>query len=165
MGVDLPTAILFDAATQLELGDENPILERLAARDEALLAAILVLQKTREDLFAQFGRVAGVESQLESINRQIDAIISAFLLDIDGDGNPLNNFEFFVELIKDLEQALVDLDRLSAQIIRFDDIKALLIPIAEKIEQIEDTDRLIVTKLDHIYGKWNINPLDDIFAA
>lgn len=165
MIVTLPVALLYTAATQLELDDENPILERLAERDDALLQAVLVLQQTREDLFSQFGRVSGVESQLESINNQIDAIITAFLLDIDEDGNPTNNFEFFEELIKDLQQALVDLDRLSAEIIRFDDIKALLIPVEAKIEQIEDVDRLIQTKLDHIYGKWNINVEDDIFAV
>ena len=163
--VTLPEPLFYTALSLLSLDDEDEILQRLFDRDEALLVALQEIQGTREDLFAQFGRVSNLESVLDGLSRQIDAIIASFYLDIDENGNVADNYEFFQRLIQDLVKGLKDLDRLTAQIIRFEEIKALVLPIQARLGQLEDLDTLIETKLDFIYGKWDVNPDDDIFSV
>lgn len=165
MSITLSTPLYYDALSKLLLDDENPILNRLYDRDEELLEALTGVQETREDLYVQFGRVGALEALLESISRQIDAIIASFYLDIDENGNVADNYDFFAQLIADLKAGLVDLDRLTSSIIRFNDIRALLGPIQERISQIEDLDNLVKEKLDYIYGKWDVNPEDDIISV
>jgi len=163
--VTLPAPTFYTALSLLDLSDEDDILQRLFDRDEALLTALTEIQATREDLFVQFGRVSNLESLLDGLSRQIDAIIAAFFLDIDENGVVADNYAFFQRLIQDLVKGLEDLDRLTAQIIRFEEIKALLIPIRGRLGQLEDLDTLIGTKLDYLYGKWDVNPNDDIFSV
>lgn len=161
----LPAALFLTTLSHLELSDENTILQRLYDRDEALLTDLLILQQTRDDFTDQFQRLADLEGRFNDLNQTIDNIIRTFYQDLDGDGDPLNNVTYFVNLIADLQATIGHAEALSADIIRFDDIQALLAPVGAKLAQLDDLDELIRTKLSYIYGKWDINPADDILSV
>jgi hypothetical protein len=164
MPVTLPATILY-TTEQLLAEDENVILQRLYDRDAALLTALNDLVGIREDLVAQFERLPDLEARWQSLSRIIDTIIRSFYGDIDADGNVPDNLDFFHQLIADLRDNVNSINSVTAGIVRYDDVEAAVIPVVTKLDQIADVDRLIQSKLDFIYGKWDIDPADDIFAA
>lgn len=165
MPVTIPPPIYYDAVSKLEAMDENVILAALFARDEALLAALNVIVTTREDLFTQFNRVEDLTARIAKLNQQVDGILNAFLIDLDGNANPVDNYAFFAQLIADLKANLGFAETLSAQIIRFSDIQAKLAPVNAKLDQLADLDALIKVKTDYVYGKFSVDPSDDVLVV
>lgn len=165
MAVTLPPQILYSALTQLQDTDENVILQRLYDRDVTLLNALSVLQNTREDLIAQFNRFDDIEGRLRAINNQINAIIAGFYLDIDQNGVVADNYAFFKQLILDLKANINAINEVSGGIINFLGIQAAVQPVADHLDKIDSIDGLIQTKLDYIYGKWDVDPADDLLAV
>jgi hypothetical protein len=165
MAVTLPLPILYSALTQLQDTDENVILQRLYDRDETLLNALSVLLNTKEDLVAQFARFGDIENRLRSISNQINAIIAGFYLDIDQNGVVGDNYTFFKRLITDLKSNINAINDVSGGIINFLGVQAAVQPVADHQARIESLDSLIQTKLDFIYGKWDVDPADDLIAV
>ena len=164
MATTLPSPILYTALTQLQAEEENVILQRLFDRDQTLLTALLALTSIRTDLFAQFDRVDVVEQRIRSLNSVINSIITSFYLDIDGNGIVPDNYAFFTQLIQDLRSNINSINSLVGGIVNFLNIQALVGPLSERIAQLEDLDILIKEKLNYIYGKWDIDPADDILS-
>lgn len=165
MALTLPVQILYDALTQLQDVDENVILQRLYDRDVALLNALSVLQDTREDLIAQFARFDDIEARMRSISNIINAIIAGFYLDIDQNGIVGDNYAFFKQLILDLKSNINAINSVSGGIINFLNVQAAVQPVADHQARLEALDSLIRTKLDYIYGKWDVDPADDLIAV
>jgi hypothetical protein len=164
MPVTLPAEILY-TTQQLLADDENVILQRLYDRDAALLTGLNGLVAIREDLVAQFERLPDLEARWQSLSQVIDTIIRSFYGDIDGNGNVTDNLAFFHQLITDLRENINSINSVTAGIVRYEDVQDAVIPVITKLDQIADVDILIQSKLDHIYGKWDIDPADDIFSA
>lgn len=164
MPTTIPDPILYTSLTQLQAEDENVILQRLYDRDQALLNGLLALMTIRADLFVQFERVDVVEARIRSLNAVINAIISSFYLDIDGNGVVPDNYDFFMKLIQDLKSNINSINAVVGGIVNFLNIQALVGPLGERLAQLEDLDILIKEKLNYIYGKWDINPNDDILS-
>jgi hypothetical protein len=165
MAVTLPLPILYSALTQLQDADENVILQRLYDRDEALLNALSVLLNTREDLILQFARFDDIEARLRSISNQINAIIAGFYLNIDQNGIVADNYAFFKQLILDLKANINAINEVSGGIINFLGVQEAVQPVADHQAKLESLDSLIQTKLDFIYGKWDVDPADDLIAV
>jgi len=164
MATTIPDPILYTALTQLQSEDENVILQRLYDRDQALLNGLLALNSIRADLFAQFDRVDVIEARIRSMNAVINAIITSFYLDIDGNGSVPDNYAFFSTLIQDLRSNINSINAVVGGIINFMNVQALVGPLATRLSVLEDLDILIKEKLAYIYGKWDINPSDDILS-
>ena len=160
----LSTPLWYTALTRLKASDENTILQRLYDRDEELLTDLQAIQALREDLLDQFQRLDNLEGLFQGLNQTIDMIIRAFFEDLDGDDDYTNNTTFFVELIQNLSTNIDALHLLSSQIIRYEELKEQFLPYGERFDQLDDLDTLIKNKLDYIYGKWDVNPNDDILA-
>lgn len=167
MPVTLPPPLWVSSVIRLLAADENQILERLFQRDEALLQGLQTIAATREDLFQQFNRLDDVERRWQELNRLINQIVSTFYVDLNEDGvtDWFGDVEYFRKLIADLKNALTFVGELTSQIIRFRDIQELLNPEITRLNQIEDLDRLIRYKLAYIYGRWDIDPQDDILSV
>lgn len=167
MPVTLPPPIWVTSVIRLLASDENQILERLFQRDEVLLQGLQQIAATREDLFQQFARMDDVERRWQDLNRIINQIVATFYVDLNDDGvaDWFGDVEYFRKLIADLKDALSFADGLTAEIIRFRDIQELLNPEIERINQIADLDRLVRYKLAYIYGRWDIDPEDDILSV
>lgn len=165
MAVVLPAPIFYTALTELQDTDENVILQRLIDRDETLLAALNTLVAVREDLLLQFARFDDIEGRLRSLNNQINAIIAGFYLDIDGNGIVGDNYAFFKQLIADLKANINSINSVTGGIINFVNVQAAVQPVADHLARIQDLDDLIQTKLDYIYGKWDVNPADDLISV
>jgi hypothetical protein len=164
MTTTLSPPILFTALTQLQSEDENVILQRLYDRDQELLTGLLELMTIRADLFAQFGRVDTVEQRLRSMNSVINAIINSFYLDIDENGIVPDNYDFFLTLIADLKRNINSINAVVGGIVNFLNVQSLVGPLADRLAVLEDLDILIREKLNYIYGKWDVNPADDILS-
>ncbi len=165
MSVTLLPPLFYTGLTLLQDSDENVILDRLVARDEALLAALNGLQVIREDLLGQFARLDDVENRISGLNNILNAIIGSFYLDIDQNGVVGDNYAFFIQLIDDLQQNINAINAVTGGIINFLGIKEQLLPVTEEIAKLNQLDTLIKTKLDYIYGKWDIDIADDILSA
>lgn len=166
MPITLPSPLWISSVMRLRASDENPILQRLYERDEALLNELQAVANTREDLFQQFGRLDDLEKRWKTLNEIINKIVATFYTDLNEDGvaDWDGDVEFFRKLIRDLKDALSFVDQLSTQIIRYQDIQDLLLPEVERINQIEDLDRLVRYKLAFIYNRWDVDPQDDILS-
>lgn len=164
MPLTLPTPILYDGLTQLLDLDENVILQRLYDRDQALYVALVELQGIREDLFTQFQRLDDVEGRVRGINNILNAIISSFYLDIDQNGIVGDNYAFFIQLISDLKANINAINAVTGGIVNFLGIQQQIQPVADHVARLQDLDTLIQTKLDYIYGKWDVDPADDILS-
>lgn len=164
MATTLPPALLYTALTQLQADDENVILQRLHDRDQTLLTALLALTSIKSDLFAQFDRVDTIEQRLRSMNSVINSIITSFYLDIDQNGIVTDNYDFFMKLIADLKRNINSINAVVGGIVNFLNIQALVGPLSDRLAVLEDLDILIKEKLAYIYGKWDINPDDDILS-
>jgi len=165
MALTLSPQILYTALTQLQDVDENVILQRLYDRDEELLNALSVLQNTREDLIAQFARFDDIENRIGSINNIINAIIAGFYEDIDGNGIVPDNYAFFKQLILDLQANINAINDVSGGIINFLKVQETVQPVADHLARLQSLNTLIQTKVDYIYGKWDIDPADDLIAV
>lgn len=167
MPTTLPTPRFFEATDRLVLEDENEILERLYERDEALLLDLLTIQTVRDELLGEFSRLDDLNERWRYLNRVIDNILAAFFRDIQGNGvqDFQDNVDFFMQLVQDLKRSIAAAEELSAEIIRYDDIQTALLPVDQRIAQLENLDLLIQDKLNFIYGKWDINPEDDILSV
>lgn len=163
MSITLPVPILY-TIQQLLADDENVILQRLFDRDQALLDALTTLQNTREDLLVQFGRLDDLTIRIRALNSIIDTIIKSFYLQINPDGIVPDNLTFFKQLIKDLASNINSINMVTAQIVRYQDVQAAIIPVATTLDRLDQLDGLIQAKLAYVFGKWDINPLDDIFS-
>jgi hypothetical protein len=160
----LPVPLFYNGTTLLLDADENVILQRLYDRDQALYAELVALQNIREDLFAQFDRLGDVEGRINSINAILNTIITSFYLDIDENGFVPDNLTFFQDLIADLRRNINAINAVTGGIVNFLGIQEALAPVAEHVDQLDDLDRLVKTKLDFIYGKWDVDPSDDILS-
>jgi hypothetical protein len=160
----LPVPLFYDGTTLLLDADENVILQRLYDRDQVLYTELVALQNIREDLFAQFDRLGDVEARINSINAILNTIITSFYLDIDENGAVPDNLAFFQNLIADLRRNINAINAVAGGIVNFLGIQQALAPVAERVDQLDDIDRLIKTKLDYIYGKWDVDPSDDILS-
>ena len=165
MAVTLPAPILYSALTQLQDTDENVILQRRYDRDETLLNALTVIQGVENDLTLQFARFDDIEARMRSISNQINAIIAGFYLDIDQNGIVSDNYAFFKQLILDLKQNINAINDVSGGIINFLGVQAAVQPVADHLARLDGLDSLIKNKLDYIYGKWDIDPADDLIAV
>jgi nitrogen regulatory protein PII-like uncharacterized protein len=165
MAVTLPAPILYSALTQLQDTDENVILQRLYDRDEALLNALSVLQGTQADLTLQFARFDDIEARMRSINNIINAIIAGFYLDIDQNGIVGDNYAFFKQLISDLKSNINAINTVSGGIINFLGVQEAVQPVADHLARLDRLDSLIQDKLNYIYGKWDVDPADDLIAV
>lgn len=164
MTVTLPVPLFYTGITQLLDDDENVLLQRLYDRDQTLYVALVELQTIREDLFAQFLRLDDVEGRVRGLNNILNAIISSFYLDIDQNGIVGDNYAFFVQLIADLKTNINSINAVTGGIINYLSIQAQISPVAERVAKLEDLDSLIEDKLNYIYGKWDVNPNDDILS-
>lgn len=164
MAITLPAPLFYNGTTLLSDVDENVILQRLYDRDQALYTELVSLQNIREDLFAQFDRLGDVENRVNSINAILNTIITSFYLDIDENGFVPDNFAFFQNLIADLRRNINSVNAVAGGIVNFLGIQQALQPVADHIDRLDDLDRLVKTKLDYVYGKWDIDPSDDILS-
>lgn len=164
MTTTLASPILYDALTQLESTDENVILQRLYDRDQTLFVALTGLQAIENDLFYQFGRMDGIDARIKSLNSIINTIINSFYLDIDGNGIVPDNFLYFQQLISDLKRNINAINSVSGGIINWLGIQKAVQPVADHLKKLEDLDLLIQEKLNYVYGKWDVNPEDDILS-
>lgn len=164
---NMPPPIWVSALMRLFAADENQILQRLYERDECLLQDLQALQLTRDDLLQQFVRLDDVESRWRALNEIINQIVRSFYLDLNGDGTAEwdGDVDFFVRLIRDLKASLGACEELTAGIIRYRDIQDLLRPEVQRLNQLEDLDRLIREKLRYIYARWDVDPQDDILSV
>ena len=166
MATILPDPLFYTTLDRLLLEDENLILQRLYDRDAALLSDLTTIQGTREDLLDEFARVDDLEKRWGALNKVRDNILASFYQDISGAGvtDFDDNVEFFVNLIQQLKQNLGKVEELTSQIIRYAELRQELDPVVQRIVQLEDLDKIIKTKVDYIYGKWDVNPSDDILS-
>jgi hypothetical protein len=165
MPVTLPSPILYSALTQLQDADENVILQRLYDRDEALLNELNILLGTREDLVSQFNRFDDIEARMRSISNIINAIIAGFYQDIDQNGIVPDNYAFFKQLILDLKANINAINGVTGGIINYLNVQATVQPVADHLARLESLDSLIQNKLNYIYGKWDVDPADDLLAV
>jgi hypothetical protein len=165
MAVTLPAPILYSALTQLQDTDENVILQRLYDRDVALLNALSVIQGTQADLTLQFARFDDIEARMRAINNQINAIIAGFYLNIDGNGIVSDNYAFFKQLILDLKANINAINSVSGGIVNFLGVQEAVQPVADHLARLDRLDSLIQDKLAYIYGKWDVDPADDLIAV
>ena len=165
MAVTLPAPILYSALTQLQDTDENVILQRLYDRDVALLNALSVIQGTQADLTLQFARFDDIEARMRVINNQINAIIAGFYLNIDGNGIVGDNYAFFKQLILDLKANINAINSVSGGIVNFLGVQEAVQPVADHLARLDRLDSLIQDKLAYIYGKWDVDPADDLIAV
>lgn len=164
MAVTLPAPILYSALTQLQDADENVILQRLYDRDVALLNALSILQGTRADLIGQFARFDDIEARMRTLGNIINAIIAGFYLDIDKNGIVADNYGFFKQLISDLKANINSINTVSGGIINFLGVQEAVQPVADHLARLERLDSLIQDKLAYIYGKWDVDPADDLIV-
>jgi hypothetical protein len=69
-----------------------------------------------------------------------------------------------MKLIQDLKSNINSINSVVGGIVNYLNIQALVGPLGERLSQLEDLDILIKEKLNYIYGKWDINPNDDILS-
>jgi len=125
----------------------------------------VALQGIREDIFTQFARLDDVEGQLGNLNSILNTIIVSFYQDINPNGVIPDNYAYFIQLIADLQANINSINAVSGGIINFLGIQQQLTPLAVHVSQLDDLDSLIQTKLDYIYGKWDVDPNDDILSV
>lgn len=164
MPVTLPDPLFYSGLTQLQDEEENVILQRLYDRDAALLAAFTTLNDIREDLLAQFARFDDIEARIRSLGNIINAIIAAFYQNIDGNGIVSDNYAFFNQLIADLKLNLNAINAVTGGIINFLGVQNAVSPVAEHLARLQGLDNLIKDKLEYIYGKWDVDPADDVLS-
>jgi len=164
---NLPLPLWVSSLMRLVAADENQILQRLYERDECLLQDLQALQATRDDLLQQFVRLDDVEARWRALNEIINQIVRSFYLDLNGDGATDwdGDVDYFVRLIADLKASITSCEELTAGIIRYNDIQDLLRPEVQRLNQVEDLDRLIREKLRYIYARWDVDPSDDILSV
>lgn len=165
MPVTLPPPIYYDALAKLEAEDENVILAALYARDQALYNALVTILQTNQDLYTQFNLVQDLTSRIIGLNQTINGILAAFNINLGLGGTPTDQYAGFAQLIAELKANIGYAETLSAGIIQLANIQAALVPVTTVLNQLDDLDLLIQVKLDYIYGKFNVDPADDILLV